>query len=285
MNNGIEPLNIKLQNRVIEFRTRLNLYKHTFQPVMDRRTKRLKGVDVLSEEQKRNRPYVVDHTTSFTVESGTTLDLSNYIDAVTWEWLKHCPEIAHSKMEALRGKAYFYIYDEAAEIEAAARLADLTRKALNYVHDTSDVKLQEKARLLEKGLEHLSPYQLRKYLNDLAMSDKYDDVMKIINIYEDPEAKERLFLLKLLDAQIVRNINEVMKFGDVDLGVGETQAIAFLRNPENANLVKMLRKRLYPEVYEDDFLQISSSKKAFNDLTLDDIAPKKDEEESSKKKK
>lgn len=238
-----------LVNRVISFRSMSGVGSLTLNPMRDAHTKRLKGVAPLTEEDKRNMSYFVDETTEVTITQGYTLDLMDPVHSVNWQWIKFCRGIALSYEAALQDPfCHFYVYDEEAKIQQNLSHAESVYKALNFVTNSSDEELLEKARLLDAGVERYKPSRIREYMSTLAMSSSIAEVNKVINIYEDSNASEKLFLFNLLDKRvIIRTPADVYKYNDMFLGVGMEQTIAFIKDPKNRSTVEQLFNRLNPD--------------------------------------
>lgn len=243
---------VKLQNKVIMFKPVYGIGTLTVQPAKDAHTGQMVGVRLLSEDEKRKATYFVTENTKRVLEPGFFLDLSRERDAVDWLWIKNCKGVALSEDEMLRrDDVYYYVYDEDKESEKSVKHSEAVLKALQYVYQTPDAKLSEKARLLNEKMESLKPTQIRDYLYSLAKSSSLTKVMSLVAVYEDPDSKEKIFLNKLVDKGIVKIVHNVYKFGDINLGIGEVQAVAFLKQPQNAGIVLTLRKRAYPEFFDD----------------------------------
>jgi len=244
--------NVKLENRFIRFKSVFGIGELNLHPAKDRHTGQIKGVKPLTEEEKRGALYWVEPTTSRKITNETILDLSIYMDAIDWAWIRHCKGIAQSEEDMRKSDlVYFYVYDEEKESERQLAHSSAVLQALLFISNTPDPKLSQKARLLGERMETLKPNAIREFLNGMAKSRDIEKVKKIISIYQDADAKEKTFLNDLVDKGIVRLVNDVYKFEHKNLGIGQTQAVAFLKQKENAHLVVKLRSLLYPGLFTD----------------------------------
>lgn len=247
------PKHVKTSQKVIIFKSVWGVPKITIYPPVDPNTGRLIGVYNASEQEAKQMGYVVTEETSRVIKNGTRLDLSNPIDATDWLWMKHSRGIAMSFEEAMSDPdANFYVYDEALESEKSLRYSDCVRKAMNYVGETPDVKLPRIARLLDSKMDKLKPYQIREYLYRQARHDDVNVVMSLIQVYEDPDADDKLFFLNLLDSGYVIERGGVFSFEDVNLGDTKERAISFLQDPANKSIKKAMYRKLNPELFTDE---------------------------------
>lgn len=219
------------------------------QPARDRRTGQLLGVKKLSDEDKRKVPYFVDNTTTREITDGLTLDLSEDIARIDWEWIKHCPEIALSFDESQSSAhALFYVKNDEKEISERIKKVKLTQKALSLVaEEKSQAQWYSVARLLGNRMDHAKPIEVEEYLYSIAQANP----QKLVDAYTDKDAKAKLFLMSLRDKDYVKTIGGVLRFGETPLGINESQAVEFIKNPMNASIIEIMRRTLYPEYFQN----------------------------------
>jgi hypothetical protein len=280
---------LKLKSETIQFKSVFGIGKLTIQPARDRHTNQLKGVRMLSDEEKRHSIYWVTPDTKRTIESGFTLDLSNCIDATDWLWIQHSRGIGLSQDQAMYDdQCMFYVWDENKEAAKKLTRFDLMRKALNYIADTPNSELAQKARLLGEKWDGLVPSRIRQLLNDQSAHPSVQKIQEIIDIYEDKDSEDKLFLYNLIDKGIVRLINNVYKYGDITLGIGETQAVVFLQDPKNQGYKDELFAACYPEFFskgsiKSSILSAVASKDSETETAVLEEEPKKSTSRKSKK--
>lgn len=214
------------------------------QPVTDSRTGRLVGVKNLSEEEKRNATRVVEASTTRKIQDGVVVDLSNEIDSIDWNWIKHSPAIAMSFADAQSSpNALFYVEDLDAETEKKISKKDLVYKAMTHVKESSAHKKLQASRLLGQDATHFSPLQIDDFLTSIA----FENPEKIIKVYEDKNSKTRLFYYQLLDSKLItKERGGIIKYEEITLGINEEQALEWLKTPENRDIVQQLTQTLNP---------------------------------------
>jgi len=243
----------RTQNKQIIFKPVYGLGRLILQPPIDVRTRRIIGAYIPTPEEERHLEFYVKPNRVRIIEPGTTLDLNIPVDAMDWGWISKSRGIALTKEEALtQSDVYFYVYDEVMEQQREMEYHQIMLKALNYVNDSTDGKLKEVARMLDGRLDRLPPYQLKKELFDMAQDDNVNNIYKLIGVFEDPDAKFKTLIHKLVDEGIIRNTNEVYRFDNIIVGTNFDQAVAFLQSPENKDIIKAMDKRLSPHRYDEE---------------------------------
>jgi hypothetical protein len=258
---------VTLQPKIIVLRSVFGLGNLVCQPKKDRITGQYKGVRKLSQEEVKNCSYWVDPDSSVkpvmrTITNNTTFDLSQIVDAIDWLWLQHCDGIALSEEEARKSdNVYFYVYDANRQAEISLKLADANRKALNIIAEIPDERLHNLVRLMNERMEGMPANAVRDYLNRLALDKDIKKVQQVIKAHEDQDAAERLMLYQLIDKGIITIINNIYKFEDFNIGIGEEQVIVFLKDPSKQDVVTKMKVRLYPELVNDKMFSDSIFKK------------------------
>lgn len=231
-------------------------------PTIDGRTGRMLGVKNLSEEEKRTARYFIDEKTRFELEDGTSFDLSDEIDAIKWECIRHSPYIASSREQAYSGDdTVFFVQDENKEVNKQLTRANSVFEAMEYVRERSQAEWFQVARLLGSNMEASRPNEVMVYLNSVAM----DTPGRILSVKRDPHFKSKLFLLGLLDKNILQRQSGMIKYGELTLGVDEDQALLWLKDSRNRDVVDLLHNKLYPE-----FARPQNEETAFDEPVTDD---------------
>ena len=223
---------------------------------------------ILSEKELNdpNRNYFVKETDVFTVVDGTTFDLDDIRDRFIWESIQYFPLIApdyyakdrngNSLINGTPGwnsKAPRYgvaeLFIERPGVEANRRVSrkKLKHDAESYIW--GDERGAEgrvlKARLLGHKMDHMPDADVTDYL--LQVADK--DPEKIIGLYTGGDTSIRLLFVEARDKNIILYKNKLYIYADnVVLGASDEAAILFLKDPKNANILKLIKRDTYPEL-------------------------------------
>lgn len=250
----IEQLeNGTVTDRVIEIKAVYKTTKHTIQPAFDATTNWWAGVDRLSDRAKEDVEYYVEvgnkenpHlNTKLVLKDGLVLDLSNNVDAITWKWLKHCPEVAMSFESAQSSKALFYVNIEGREAEIKNKKAEMILEAMKLVVEDPISNHANRVLLLGFDMEGENPAVVKEYLLEKAQKDP----AAIMRVYRDKSMKINLLYLKAKKARIITEdpSTKVVKFGATILGLSDESAIAFLQ--QNEDILELLERDVNPEYY------------------------------------
>lgn len=229
-------------------------------PVTDQITGQLKGVKNLSEEEKRNTVRVVSLDTFRTISDGLVLNLDNPVDLIDWEWLKETTEIALSFEEAQHSvNCLFYVEDLDLEVEKKVSKRDLVYTAMNYIKEASSYKKSEVCRLLGQDVRYFNQLQIDDYLTSLA----FETPLRITTVFEDKNSKTKLFFYALLDKKIInRGQGGVYRYEDVTLGLTEEQALYWLKDSINTDIVRQFSLLLNPGMDENYSKPIETTRPA-----------------------
>ncbi len=223
---------------------------------------------ILTDAEKNdvNSKYFIKETDVFTIVDGTTFDLDDVRDRFIWEAIKYCPLIApdyyakdvngNSLINGTPGwnsKAPRYgiaeLYVERPGVEANRRVSrkKLKHDAESYIYD--DERGYEgrvlKARLLGHRMDNMPDADVTDYL--LQVADR--DPEKIINIYTGGDTSIRLLFIEARDKHVILYKNKLYTYADnVVLGATDEAAILFLKDPKNANVLKLIKRDTYPDL-------------------------------------
>ena len=225
--------------------------------------------DMILSEKELNDPtrvYFIKETDVFTVVDGTTFDLDDTRDRYIWDAIKNCPLIApdyyakdktgnslingtmgwNSKQPRF-GVAELYV--ERPGVEATRRVSrkKLKHDAESYIY--GDERGAEgrvlKARLLGHKMDHMPDADVTDYLLQIAEQNPE----KIINLYTGGDTSIRLLFVEARDKHIINFKNKLYIYADnVVLGATDEAAILFLKDPKNANVLKLIKRDTYPEL-------------------------------------
>ena len=226
------------------------------------------GDMILSEAERNdpNRPYFIKETDTFDIVDGTTFDLENVRQRFIWEAIQYCPLIAPDYY-AKDSKGYSLIngtpgwnskaprfgiaelYVERPGVEANRRVSrkKLKHDAESFIYNDErgyDGRVL-KARLLGHKMDGMADVDVTDYL--LQVADR--DPEKIINIYTGGDTAVRLLFIEARDKNIILYKNKLYTYADgVVLGATDEAAILFLKDPKNANVLKLIKQDTYPDL-------------------------------------
>ncbi len=227
---------------------------------------------ILSEKELNdpNRRFFIKETDVFDIVDGTTFDLDDVRDRFIWEAIKNCPLIApdyyakdqqgNSLINGTPGwnsKAPRYgvaeLFIERPGVEANRRVSrkKLIHDAMSYVYD--DERGAEgrvlKARLLGHRMDHMPDADVTDYLIQVAETNPE----KIINIYTGGDTAVRLLFIEAREKNVIIYRDKLYIYADnVVLGASDEAAILYLKDPKNANVLKLIKKDTYPDLMDKD---------------------------------
>jgi hypothetical protein len=246
--NNLEKLEAGIAGlRVIKFRAVLGKTQGKLNvcPGRSKQTKRLLGVDLLSEEEKRTAVYVVDKETNLDIFDGFEIDLDNPYDKVNWKWLKYLPELVPSLEDSYDTPlALFYVENLHKDTNDRIMKRKVKELAFKYLAESSPPKKADICRIMGTDSTYMSPLDLDDYLGEMADASP----RKIVDAFEDRLIKVKLFLYALLDKKIVsKDVDGVYSWGAHILGVNEKSALIWLQVSDNAHYIKRLHEEVYPK--------------------------------------
>lgn len=146
-----------------------------------------------------------DFSLSLTKE-GTTLDLSNAVDALWYRVLSVNPRIANNDEQRSNPKCEFVMVDEQVRDEAKSELSKVKEKALDEFHKikSSKKQLYDTLRLLNKKPDKKATIEslkakLLEIIDEPASSD-VTNIRSFLRVVEDPTKQLKLFILDAVDA-------------------------------------------------------------------------------------
>ena len=233
------------------------------------------GDMILSEAERNdpNRIYFIKETDTFDVVDGTTFDLDNVRQRFIWQAIQYCPLIApdyyakdkngNSLINGTSGdftmKDYLNrnprrfgvaeLFIERPGVESARRVSrkKLKHDAESFIY--GDERGAEgrvlKAKLLGHKMDNMPDADVTDYLLQIADTDPE----KIINLYRGGDTAVRLLFIEAREKQIILYKNKLYTYADnVVLGASDEAAIAFLKDPKNSNIYKLIKQDTYPEL-------------------------------------
>ena len=230
---------------------------------------------ILSERERNdpNRQYFIKETDVFDIVDGTTFDLDNIRQRFIWDAIKYCPLIApdyYAKDEKgnslINGTPGDYtlkdylnnnprrfgvaeLFIERPGVEATRRVSrkKIKHDAESFIY--GDERGAEgrvlKAKLLGHKMDNMPDADVTDYLLQVAETNPE----RIINLYRGGDTAVRLLFIEARDKQIILYKNKLYTYADnVVLGASDEAAIAFLKDPKNNNIYKLIKQDTYPEL-------------------------------------
>lgn len=224
------------------------------------------GNMVLSEKELAdpNRDYFIREDAVFDIVDGMTFDLDNVGDRYKWEAIKNNPFIAPDyyakdpKGNSLingnaqrYGVAELYIVKPGIESQRRVSRKKLKHDAETYIY--GDERGAEgrvlKAKLLGHKMNGMPDADVTDYLLQVADTDPE----RIINLYTGGDTAIRLLFIEARDKNVILYKNKLYTYADnVVLGATDDAAIAYLKDPKNANVLKLIKQDTYPELIGKD---------------------------------
>lgn len=220
------------------------------------------GNMVLNEKELNdsNRYYFIREDAEIDVTDGMVFDLDNVGDRFKWEAIKNNPYIApdyyakDAKGDSLingdtkrYGIAELYIVRPGVEANRRVSRKKIKHDAETYIY--TDERGAEgrvlKARLLGHRMDNMPDADVTDYLLQIAEKDPE----KIINLYTGGDTSIRLLFIEARDKHVIVYKNKLYLYADnVVLGATDEAAILFLKDPKNANILKLIKQDTYPEL-------------------------------------
>ena len=234
-------------NQVIRLKSVFKQGKTTVQPVRDS-TGWYKGVERLSEDQKKSRTHWAEPESKYVLKDGTTFDLAKEDMRITWEWVRHSPCVCETYEEVqMTPGAEFYVYREGQEAEKSLSRKELKFRAQELVmkDNSSNYPLRTKLLGVNMDAEHLN------VLKDYLLGEAEKEPQRVISIYESHDLSFRLLLLKAMDKNIIQIDSQsgIYTYGNTVLGMTEDSAIHWMQDSSNKNLVTLLEQEANPEYF------------------------------------
>lgn len=251
-------------NKIIKLKSVFKQGKTTVQPVKDG-TGWYRGVERLSEDQKKSRTHWAEPTSKYVIKDGTTFDLNDEAMRITWEWVKHSACIADTYEEVqFTPGTEFYIFIEGEEAQKSVSRKEKKYKASKLVMEDNAANYPLRCKLLGVSMDGEPSIVLKEYL--LEEADKETD--KVIAIYESHDLSYRLLLLKAIDKGIVSKDLQsgIHTYGNTVMGMTQDACLAWMQDTQNKHLVELLEKETNPEYFVKEepvkISKIRGSKKA-----------------------
>lgn len=249
INTAIEQLeNGTTTDKIIEIKSIYKNGKTMVQPVRDALANWYKGVDRLSDDDKRHRNFWVEPSTTFTLKDGVIFDLNKPEHKVTWAWIKYQPCLAMSYEECQSlPNAEFYVHMRSNEAQKRISVKKLRAKATRLILDDPSSNYQLRTKLLGVNMDGEKEIDV---ILDFLLDQAESDPKKIIKIYEDKLISLRMLLISAIEKnKVLIDPSGAYRYGNLYLGMSEESAIDWLNSTDNASTARLLEQEVNPEYF------------------------------------
>ncbi len=250
MHNSIEQLeNGTVTDKLIEIKSIYKNGKTTVQPVKDPLSGWYKGVERLSENDKRNLKFWAEPSSTFVLKEGIILDLNNLQHKVIWDWVKYQPCLAMSYEECQsRPSAEFYVHLQHKEAVKSVTRKKLKYQAMKLVSEDNATNYPLRVKLLGINMDGEDPVVIENFLLERADTEP----AKIIKLYKDKFLSLRMLLMEAVSKRkILIEPSGAYRYGNMFLGMTEDSALDWMNASENASVVRLLEEDVHPEYFKE----------------------------------
>jgi len=212
-------------------------------PVADPMTKQFRGVDILTEEEKKKVVRVVALDTSRKIIDNTVFRYASEIDRVDWAWVVHNVEIDQDRDASWSNpSSLYFVEDLEEESEKSVSKKQLILEAQILIHNASQDRRTDICRLFGFEAKHMKPNEVYEWLYDKASTMPE----KVMEKFNDADTPHKIFLMNVMAKKIIVHDTEAgfYRYNTVKLGAHLDSVIAWLKSPENQDLIIEMRKDL-----------------------------------------
>lgn len=234
------------------------------------------GDMILSEDDKKRLSkgeVFIPENEVIIVKHGSTFDLSDPLQAATWEAIKNSPIIAkergardakgvlvidgarpvidqYQNAKGRYGLAELYIERPGKAAEIKNNIRKLILEAQNLINNDDLAHRVMICKLFEKNMENAHPSDVEDFL--FSQAEKYPE--KIIKYYNTEEAAARLLLLMAREKNVITQKQDGLYYADMKLGSSLDLAVETVKND------KILKDHIKKEAYPEMEQKLKSSK-------------------------
>jgi len=261
---------------IITLRSVFKFPKAYMEPAIDPKTGRyashVRRVDnegnmVLSEKDKEVMATLIAENDVIEIFDGKSFNLDDEYDLAWWNAIKFSKRIAQERWKRnakgdleidgniLRyGSAEFYVEKVGQQSKVRVDLRKQRNEAEQFIFGDTKDGLYQKVRLLGNPMNTLPIAEVEEYLLDIA--SKAPD--KIKNLYTGEDTHLRLLLLDAIDKYVIRYIDKLYQYGENQiLGASQEAVILWFKNPNNAQLLKLIKQEVRPEYYQEVDVEVN----------------------------
>lgn len=248
--NNIEQLeNGTATDKIIEIKSIYKNGKTTVQPVRDPLSNWYKGIERLSDDDKRHRKFWAEPNTVFTLKDGVIFDLNKEDHRATWAWVKYQPCLAMSYEECQsQPAAEFYVHFRNLEAQTRISVKRLKAKAFDLILNDVSTNYPLRAKLLGVNMDGEKEVSV---IMDFLLDQAETSPEKVIRIYEDKLVSLRMLLISAVEkGKITVEPSGAYRYGNLYLGMAEDSVVDWMNSPDNKNTVKLLEEEVNPEYFK-----------------------------------
>ena len=250
MLDSIEQLeNGTTTDKIIEIKSIYKNGKTTVQPVKHPLSNWYKGIESLSENDKRDLRIWAEPDTKFVLKEGVILDLNKDEHRVIWSWVKYQPCLAMSYEECQsRPSAEFYVHLQHKEAVKSVSRKKIKFQAMKYISEDNASNYPLRVKLLGINMDGEDPVVIENFLLDRAEQDPE----RIIKLYKDKFLALRMLLMEAVaKRKLIIEPSGAYRYGNMFLGMTEESALDWMSNPENKSVVRLLEEDVNPEYFKE----------------------------------
>jgi len=151
----------------------------------------------------------------------------------------------------------FYFEDREDDAKDTISKAELTFDAISRVKGLSAEEMEDYCRLLGENVTRLTKVQIEGKLMKIA----YDKPKDLIDVFEDKNRKQKMFLRKLVERGTLRLSNGKYMYGTELVGANEDFAIQYLKDPNNNAMVTQWNQMMKRNTASAEVSEITEEKK------------------------
>lgn len=211
-------------------------------PTKHKQTKELLGVERLSPEEERLRPYAITAKSFLEIQDGFQFNLNDETDRINWNWVQYSNQISPDRTQALMSPmSFLFIEDSERDLQKKMKQDDVAFEAELLVRRKWDMSTRmNMARLLGQDMSMHKPDEVLDYLVGMAKGGGLP-AQAILDVENDKYSSERLMLLRYVDAGIVTEKNKSFYFETIRMGLDQNSALGWLIHGENKDLVDQMQ--------------------------------------------
>jgi|GEM_PF-3107172 hypothetical protein len=212
-------------------------------PYIDNSSKALTGQHDMSKQELSKQPYLIEATTQYPLSHNESLDEKIPEQKLKLEMIKHLPEVAPSQSKADPVKHLFFLYNAEEVADEVVSSYEKKSKAMKVVEDNSS----------NAGFRDLGFFlgidprrHVTKVLKKMVYQEADNNPERVL-AFTDKGSAKYLFVRKIVKTGIVRHSNNGYYFGEVLLGYGESEVVAYIENEKNTEIKERLGALLREE--------------------------------------
>ena len=175
-------------------------------------------------------------------KDGDFLNVENFI---TYKFLESNPLVARNEAELVPNIHLYYIEDSKLKLDAAHAKAKLKKEAYKELNKLSDAKKKLVLRVLSVGAEAaINSATAEEDIDILLDTELEANPRKFLAVCADKSIEEKALIHELISKGFIRKVNHTLLDGDIKLGDNMEEAIQFLNDANNSDVLLTLKAKL-----------------------------------------